>query len=160
MFFFIMRDNDWLSEKMYYLWENFFVDVPRKNIVVIKFGKKSYRQLGAIKWAQYSLAKLKKLFPQSELDMDSEKRVSQINITSYFKDEFIPEKIVLATIAHEMCHYAHGFNSPLQQLYSHPHKGGVIRKEMASRGLGEFYKTANHWLKLNWSKYIRSQKAK
>lgn len=151
-----MRDNEWLENAMYELWEENFVDIPRKNRVIIKFGKKSYRQLGCIKWAKEDTRGLKKLLPKY-FGYD-DKRISLILITDYFKDISIPDEVVKATIAHEMCHYAHGFNSPLQQLFNHPHKGGVIRKELYSRNLGQMYKDANKWLKQNWANYIRESK--
>ncbi len=147
-----MRDNKWLEEKMFDLWENNFADVPRKNVVVIKFGKGSSRQLGCIRWATMKTRGISKLIRGHEVQDD--KRVSVITITSKFKDESIPEEVIIGTIAHEMCHYAHGFNSPLQQLYDHPHKGGVIRKEMEKRDLGHIYKYSKQWLKRNWLNYV------
>lgn len=155
-----MRDNIWLQEKMYELWENHFVDVPRKNIVLIKFGKRAQRQLGAIKWVSPAPNALNQLLKKYHLSKEDDTRISLIAITSYFKDPQIPEQIVLATIAHEMCHYAHGFNSPLKQLYAHPHKGGVIRKEMEKRGLDDMYKQANKWLKANWLNYLKNNRKK
>jgi len=148
-----MRDDNWLSEKMYYLWENFFEDVPRRNIVVIKFGKKSKRQLGCIGWLNKKTRKIEKLLSkEGKADHD---KTTLINITSYFKDESIPEEVVIGTIAHEMCHYTHGFNSPLSQIYNHPHKGGIIRKEMQRRELSSVYKFAKVWVKANWLNYLK-----
>ena len=149
-----MRDDAWLSEKMYELWENHFEDIPRLNHVLIKFGKRSKRQLGAIGWLTNKTQKISKML-QREGEAD-DKRVSLINITSYFKDEYIPEAVVLGTIAHELCHYAHGFNSPLKQVFDHPHKGGVIRKELQKRGLAGLHKQSRSWLKANWQTYINS----
>lgn len=150
------RDDTWLEEKMYDLWEEHFADVPRINHVLIKFSKRSRRQLGAIGWLQTKTKKLSKMLAQSAPADDE--RVSLINITGYFKDPFIPEAVVLGTIAHELCHYAHGFNSPLKQIYDHPHKGGIIRKEMQARGLINIYKEAKSWLKTNWAGYLRNHK--
>lgn len=147
-----MRDNAWLEEKMFNLWEDHFADVPRKNLVIIKFGRGSKRQLGCITWADKRTRGIKNALKDHEYQDD--KRVSVIRITSKFKDERIPEEVVLATIAHEMCHYTHGFHSPLQQIYNHPHKGGVIRKEMEKRGLKDIYRFSKKWLKENWRKYI------
>ena len=149
-----MRDNDWLAEKLYYLWENHFVDVPRKNPVVIKFGKKSYRQLGSISWANSKTKGIRPLLTQLNEDYD-DKRISLITVTSYFKDEEIPEIVVMGTIAHEMIHYSHGFHSPLQQLYDHPHKGGIIRKDMYKRDLKEVYTFSKKWLKTTWRDYLK-----
>ncbi len=152
-----MRDDNYLAEKLYYLWENFFVDVPRKNVVIIKFGKKSYRQLGCITWAKTNTRGVKNLLRNLNEDYD-DKRISLINITGYFKDEEIPDKVVMGTIAHEMVHYSHGFHSPLQQLYDHPHKGGIIRKEMVKRDLKDVYDYSKRWLKMNWASYIKTRR--
>ena len=149
-----MRDDEWLSNKMYYLWENFFVDVPRLNMVIIKFGKHSKRQLGCIGWLNKTTKRIEKIMNgQGQVD---HKKTTLINITSYFKDENIPEEVVTSTIAHEMCHYAHGFNSPLNQMYDHPHKGGLIRKELQNRGLGDMYKFSKKWLKSSWIEYLKN----
>ncbi|MEI7578502.1 MAG: SprT-like domain-containing protein [bacterium] len=144
------RDNHWLTEIMFELWENHFVDIPRKNHVVIKFGKRAKRQLGCIKWAEDPVKR------KVATHVADDQRISQINITRYFEDDNIPEEVVIATIAHEMCHYAHGFNSPLQQQFNHPHKGGIIRKELIKRGLGEYYRISRKWLKLNWLNYLKT----
>jgi hypothetical protein len=152
-----MRDNNWLEEKLYEIWENNFNDIPRHNLVVIRFSKKSYRQLGCIKWAKNLNKKILDIINNNS-EIYPDKRVSEILITSYFKDLFVPDVVVEGTIAHELCHYAHGFNSPLQQIYNHPHKGGIIKKEMSLRGMIDTYKQANQWLKSNWSNYIKSQK--
>lgn len=147
-----MRDNTWLVEKMYELWEDHFADIPRKNLVIIKFGRNAKRQLGSIKWADKRTRGIRQFM--KDHDIQDDKRISVITITSKFKDENVPEKIVAATIAHEMCHYAHGFNSPLKQLYNHPHKGGIIRKEFEKRGLSSLHRFSKKWIKENWRKYI------
>lgn len=151
-----MRTNDWLAEKLFYLWENYFVDVPRKNAVLIKFGKRSYRQLGSISWARKNTRGIKSLLYKLNEDYD-DKRISLITITGFFKDEAIPETVVLGTIAHEMIHYSHGFHSPLKQLYDHPHKGGIIRKEMYKREMAEIYNYARKWLKTSWTNYLKEK---
>ncbi|KKQ03633.1 MAG: hypothetical protein US14_C0033G0001, partial [candidate division WS6 bacterium GW2011_WS6_36_26] len=33
-----MRDRKYLENLMYDLWEEYFSDIPRKNLVLIKFG--------------------------------------------------------------------------------------------------------------------------
>jgi hypothetical protein len=152
-----MRTNEWLEEQLYELWENNFADLPRPNIVLISFGKKAKRQLGCIKMLR--TAPTKALMQQAlRHDYADDKKISLITITSHFKDETIPDLVVTGTIAHELCHYAHGFNSPLPKLFDHPHKGGVVRRELGKRGLAEQYKLANKWLKLNWVKYLKTVK--
>lgn len=149
-----MRDNKWLYENLYELWENHFVDVPRKNPVLIKFGRKSYRQLGSITWARKNSRGIKSLIGNLDEDYD-DARISLITVTGYFKDIIIPDKVVMGTIAHELIHYSHGFHSALNQIYEHPHKGGIIRKEMLKRDLSETYSFSKKWLKNEWREYLK-----
>lgn len=145
-----MRDNKWLEEKLEDLWENYYADVPRKNKVTIVFGKRAKRVLGSIKYYK------KMRESDHEYNMHEDKKISQITMTRYFTDETIPDDVVVGTIAHEMVHYAHGFNSPLERRYAHPHKGGVIKKEMYKRGLGDLYESSEGWVKKNWVNYLKS----
>jgi hypothetical protein len=146
-----MRDRKYLENLMYELWENNFCDVPRKNLVLIKFGKYSKRQLGSIKMANGN-TKIKGLLTKSknEYEAQDDKRVTVITITKYFQNEIIPEYVIKATIAHELCHYTHGFSSPLEKRFNKPHQGNIINKELSKRGLLEEQKLADKWLKENW----------
>ncbi len=150
-----MRDNKYLENLLYDLWDNHFCDVPRKNLVIIKFGKYSKRQLGSIKLAN-RYTKIKGLMKQrkEELEVQDEKSVTVITITRYFQNEIVPEFVIRATIAHELCHYTHGFQSPLEKRFDHPHRGNVIKKELAKRDLLEQEKEAEKWLKENWLKIV------
>lgn len=152
-----MRDDAWLQELLYYYWENYFVDVPRKNRVIIRFGKKSYRQLGCIRWAHKESGFVRKLLNKYPDSFD-DPRISLITITGYFKDEEVPDYVVHGTLCHELCHYVHGFHSPLAQIYEHPHRGNVIQKEMYRRELREIYETSQIWLESNWQTFILKQK--
>ena len=154
-----MRDNSYLEERLYYIWENFFADVPRKNSVIIKFGKGSGRQLGSIKWANES-TKIKGVIGKKidEINSQDDKRISLITITKLFQNEIVPEYIIDATIAHELVHYTHGFNSPLERSVKHPHKGKVVEKELNKRGLGKMYQSSNVWLKENWKDIVLSNR--
>jgi hypothetical protein len=147
------RDNEWLEQLMFDLWEDYFNDIPRKNFVLIKFGRRAKRQLGSIKWVRGN-TKVKSLLKKrkDDLNLQDEKRITVITISSLFKNVKVPEYVVRATIAHEMIHYTHGFFSPLKQLYNHPHKGGLVRKEMQKRRLGGIYRRSKKWLKEKWCK--------
>lgn len=155
-----MRDNKWLENRLDYIWESFFPDIKRANKVVIKFGKKARRQLGSIKWVDQDGKGLKVrrsiLKKIRTYRFKPKSARTQITITSYFKDEKVPDFVVDATISHELCHYAHGFSSPLKQIYNHPHKGNVVGKELSRRGIGELEKDAKDWLKDNWVKVIKT----
>ena len=138
-----MRNEIWLENRFDYIFKKYFFDLEATNEIIIKFSRKSRRQLGAIKQMRSRLV--------------GKNNPTTIVINGFFRDEFIPEFVVDAVIAHELSHYAHGFNSPLPQLHRHPHRGGVIKKELAERGIADLEKRQKKWMKENWEKYIKSQ---
>jgi len=141
-----MRDDTWLFEKLDELWDGHFSDIPQHNDVVIKFGRKARQRLGSIKQET-----------RSRLDLLNKNRKTIITINGLFRDVRVPEYVVISTIAHEMCHYAHGFSSPLDQKHPHPHYGGVVTKEMKDRGFGEILKKQKKWLKEVWPEYLEKK---
>ncbi len=151
----MVRDNKYLENLLYDLWENNFCDVARLNLVAIKYGKHSKRQLGSIRWIK-DKDTFKRYIKKYKLDEEifDNKTVSLINITRYFMYDYVPEYVIKATIAHELCHYTHGFSSPLAKKFKYPHQGGVIRKELEKRGLKEEYVNSKKWLKDNWLSII------
>ena len=131
-----MRNDIWLKERLDYFLEKYFSDVEIKNRIRILFGQKAKTRLGSIKYDRMS-------------------NETVIRITGYFKDEKkIPQYVVDATILHELVHYAHGFSSPLQQNFRHPHQGGVVKLELAKRGLGNYEARSKRWLRANWQKMM------
>lgn len=146
-----MRDNNYLQNLMYDVWDEYFSEVPRKNFVLAKFGKYSKRQLGCIKYAHdgTKVKTLLKKFKEEIVNQDIPS-VSIIVLTRYFQDESIPEFLLISTLAHELCHYTHGFNSPLTKQYRYPHQGNIVKKEMIKRGLKEVLEKSEIWLKENW----------
>lgn len=125
-----MRDNLWLSERLNEIWNVFFSDITKLNNVKIRFVGRWKNKFGHIK-------KLK--------DGSSE-----IVINGFFMDERIPDYIVDLTIAHEIVHYMHGFNSPYPKKFRYPHQGGVVRKELISRGFKVPLKIERRFLKQDW----------
>lgn len=123
-----LRDDRWLLSRLDYLWSNHFSDVVQVNPVFIKFGRFSKFRLGSIRFDRF-------------------KKSSLITITSMFKDPGVPIEVVDHTIAHELCHYTHGFSSPNPRLHKYPHHGGVIKQELTSRGLAGQVKAYSLWLK-------------
>lgn len=123
-----VRDNIWLLSRLDHLWSNYFSDIPQTNKVYIRFGRYSRLRLGSIK-------------------LDRRVRSSLITITSVFKNPDIPTKVVDHTIAHELCHYAHGFSSLQPRLHKYPHHGGVIKKELQARKLDHLVEAYDMWLK-------------
>ena len=49
----------------------------------------------------------------------------------------------------------HGFHSPLPKKYKHPHKGGVVDKELRKRGFGYNLKLEKVWAKNQWEKLFK-----
>jgi hypothetical protein len=123
--------------------------------VLTKFGRYAKRQLGCIKFADEK-SKVKSLLKKYKEDISSQdiSSVSIIVLTGYFKDLIVPEFVLISTISHEICHYAHGFNSPLPKKYKYPHRGGVVRKEMVNRGLLKIFIESEDWLKENWQSIV------
>lgn len=131
-----MRDNEWLEQTLKDIWEQYFHDVEKVNDIEIKFGRKSKRRLGSI----------------SLID----NKISRITLTGHYKDKTIPDYVVMDTIMHELVHYTHGFSSKHKRKYSHPHKGGIIKKELVKRGVFEISRNSRAWLLDNWHSYVNS----
>lgn len=140
-----MRDDKWLFHKLDQVWDEYFPDVPQENDVRIVWGRRAKTRLGSIKLDVKDMR---------QRIGGKEHPATIITINSLFKDPAIPEFVVTATIAHELSHYAHGFNSPLERKYQTPHAGGVVHYEMHSRGLSDVLKKQKKWLRENWREYI------
>lgn len=139
-----MRTNIVLKRRLNKIWSNFFADVPRNNLVQIKFGRKARKRLGSIK--------------ETKCPIYADRIHSEITINGHFKNKKLPLFIIDATIAHELCHYAHGFGSPLPQLCVYPHRGGFVDKEMTKRQLESLTQREQIWLNKNWLKFIEEHK--
>ncbi len=148
-----MRTNSWLRSQLNTLCSQYFPEVNPEKDVTISFGRKGRQRLGSIK----------RMVIKPGLKMGSViirpiqySKLSIITITGYFKDELIPDSVVIATIVHELVHYVHGFSSPMPQLYNHPHKGKVVQRELLKRGLGDIHYDSERWLRKEWRKYLIS----
>ena len=125
-----MRDDQWLKDRMENIWRTIFSDVEKKNNVSIRFKGRWKNKFGHIK-----LLKTKD---------------TEIVVNSLFKHEIVPEGVIDATIAHELVHYCHGFCSPLERKYKHPHAGGIIRHELRKRGFEYMMKMEKEFVKKQW----------
>ena len=143
-----MRNDDWLENRLDFLIKKHFPDVNFRNPVFIKFGRNARTRLGSIK----------KVYPKSLIAKIKGEFSSVITMNGHFRDESIPEYNIDAVIAHELCHYAHGFSSPLPQMTTHPHRGQVVDKEMTKREFGEELKLQKKWFKENWVDYLRKHR--
>jgi hypothetical protein len=121
------RNDVWLLSRLNHLWGAYFNNVSQDNPVSIRFGRYSKFRLGSIRLERHT-------------------KHSYITVTGMFKDPSIPIQVVDHTIAHELCHYAHGFSSTKPRLHKYPHHGGVIKKELESRGMHALVKAYAKWL--------------
>lgn len=140
-----IRNHNWLENRFEYLLRTYFSDIEVPNKLTIRFSKKSKRQLGCIA----------KRYPKTILGRIKGHFESEIRINGYFRDLSIPEEVIDGTIIHELCHYVHGFSSPLPQKLRYPHQGGAIKHEMIKRGAGDIYLFEKKWLKVNWQEYLK-----
>jgi len=172
-----MRDEKWLFQKLDEIWDKYFPDVPQDNEVQIIWGRQARTRLGSIrqlpqqsqklsnfnyqlsKKPQLKNSKINKLNKNLKFKIENSKGhpTTLITINSLFKDENIPDYVVVGTIAHELAHYAHGFHSPLEQKFATPHAGGIIHQEFSERGLESIHKKQKKWLKENWREYIKEK---
>ena len=134
-----MRDQEWLELRFNQIWQLFFPDVEKKN-VCIRWKGKWKNKFGHIK---------------------STKKGAEIAVNSIFRDLRVPEEIIKVTIAHEIVHYMHGFHSHLPRMFSHPHKGNIVNKELIKRGFKHTIKMEKEWHKKDWlpifKEYIKEQ---
>ena len=124
-----MRDDNWLRNRMLEIWQLRFMDVPMKNEVKIKFKGRWKTKFGHIKLKN---------------------NITEIIINSLFKHEDIPQYIIDLTIAHELVHYSHGFQSPLERKYNYPHQGGIVRKELKKRGFRDAMELERKVFRKEW----------
>lgn len=135
-----MRDNKWLSGQLVYILKKYFSDLVLTTQIEIKFGREAKYRFGSIK-----------LFKHRHFWGKPAKSV--ITITSMFAQENVPREVVDYTIAHELCHFAHGFSSTNKRLFKYPHHGGIVNKELTERGAGKLIGHFKKWLK-NYRKQI------
>lgn len=129
-----MRDNDWLKLILTQIWQDYFSDIPKLNHIEITFGRQARCRLASIR----------------QIDRRNKESDTKIIVTGYFKNDIVPKDIVEVTIAHELCHYAHGFASPLPKFSKYPHRGDIVDDELKKRGFRQKLAFQEKWLKEEW----------
>ena len=131
-----MRNEEWLATLFHNIWDTKFPDVKKRNNIVVRWKGKWKTKFGHIK-------RLKN-------------KDTEIAINSFFKNPDIPEYIIELTLAHELVHYMHGFQSPHPKKFRHPHQGGIVNKELKKRGYQEEIKKERQWFKEVWLKKFQT----
>jgi hypothetical protein len=134
----VLRTNHWLTALLDRIWNDYFWDVARVNEVTIEFSRHWKTRLGLIR-------------------MTESQARTYIAINGLLRHPEVPEFVVSLTTAHELCHYAHGFGSPLPRRYHHPHAGNVVGKELERRGLGHLIEAYENWIAECWHDFYESQ---
>ncbi len=128
----MIRDNEWLNRRMEVIWQKLMPEIERRNKVKIIFKGKWKNQFAYIK----------------QLDDGS----TLIGVNSLLRYPDVPDFILDTTIAHELVHYMHGFQSPYEQKFKYPHKGDVVNRELKKRGFNFLLSLEKDWLKTHWGK--------
>ncbi|MEK6907035.1 MAG: hypothetical protein AABW45_00765 [Nanoarchaeota archaeon] len=129
-----MRDDSWLRNRMLEIWQLRFMDVPMLNEVKIRFKGKWKLKFGHIRMKN---------------------KITEIIVNSLFKHEDVPQYIVDLTIAHELIHYSHGFQSPLERKFNYPHQGGIVRKELKKRGFKDAMELERKIFRKEWPEMFK-----
>lgn len=140
-----MRDKLWLENRFEYLYRKYFYDIDAPNQIEIGWGRRAKNQLGSIRRERIN----------NISDLFKKNFKTTITINRYFQDGYIPDFVIDAVIIHELTHYSHGFNSPLPKVHIHPHKHGVVSKELHKRGIHDLEKKQKKWIKDNWLNYLK-----
>lgn len=136
------RDNAWLANRLEQLRQRHFSDVPIGNLIQVRFGRITKTRLGSI----------------STRKLAGKPPISLITINGLFRNPEVPAEVIDAVLGHEFTHYAHGWHSPLPKLYSHPHRGGVVDKELRDRGLTAALRVQTKWVKEHFARHYRAER--
>jgi hypothetical protein len=128
----VLRDATWLQDRLEFLWNAYYSDAPSAYPITIHFGPRARYRYGSI----YSIGKQ-----------------CHILINRLFAHPDVPEYVIDATICHELAHYVHGYGSGLRKRYAHPHRGGVVDKEMKERSCWHLEEQALAWRQECWKDY-------
>ena len=107
------------------------------NLLVVKWGGKWSRTLGHIK------------------TLKEREYGSVIEINSIFKSVEVPEYVLDYVLMHELTHYFQGFGSNHEKKARHPHRGGLVDKELDRLGWKEIREKAEGWIKENWKNVLQ-----
>ena len=125
-----MRNQKWLESRLNQIWQLLFPEVEKKNKVIIRFKGKWKNKFGHIKLLK--------------------DKSTEICINGLFSNKQVPEYIIDLTIAHELIHYSHGFQSPHKRKFKYPHQGSIVKRELMNRGFAHLLRLERKFVKKDW----------
>ncbi len=142
-----MRDHAWLEDQLQILLKKYFSNVEITNPIGVKWGRNAKFRFGSIRLVSYrSIKKPQEGVINRLIRIGDRPQKSLITITSMFQDDSVPVGVVQYTLAHELCHYAHGFSSMNRRMFKFPHHGGVINQELKERNAQDLIPIYKKWL--------------
>ena len=136
----IPADRYDLTAYLRWIWQTYFADSLCINNLSIEYCYPWKTRLGLIR-----------------LSLDA--TLTFIGINTLLQMQQVPEYVLITTIAHEIAHYIHGFGSPLEPRYRHPHANRVVERELEQRGLDEYLRCCNEWIDKYWYSFYDMQRA-
>lgn len=124
--------DKYLSSKAASLIRENFPERGVTNLLVVRWGKRWRNTLGHIK------------------PLENAEFGSVIEINSFMKATEVPDFVLDSVLMHELVHYFQGFGSNHERKSRHPHKGGVVDKELNRLGWTELANKSDAWIKANW----------
>ena len=153
----MLRNHQWLQKQLDFLLTKYFADLTITTPIEIKFGREAKYRFGSIRlYKPRSHLRGVKLFSPRRWK-SSQPQKSVITITSLFAKQDVLAKVVQYTIAHEICHYHHGFSSANRRLFKYPHHGGVVNNELTRRGADDLISAYKKWLKIYRKKILKGK---
>ena len=131
--------DKYLASKAAALIRENFGELGVTNFLVVKWGGKWRRVLGHIK------------------PLKDKQYGSIIEINSLLKSLDVPEYVLDYVLMHELTHYFQGFGSNHERKHKHPHKGGIVEKELARHGWEEITQKSEKWIKENWKNVLAKE---
>ncbi len=134
--------NQYLAKKTASLIRENFSERGVTNLLIVRWGSKWSRKLGHIK-------------PLKNENKHDTEFGSIIEINSLLKEIEVPEYVLDYVLMHELTHYFQGFGSNHERKFRHPHRGGLVDKELERLGWLEIMEKSEKWLKQNWPEILR-----
>ena len=129
--------DNYLAKRTASLIRENFAEKGVTNFLAVKTGKKWKRTLGHIK------------------TLENREYGSMIEINPMLFDLDVPEYVLDYVIMHELTHYFQGFASNHEKKHKHPHRGGIVEKELERLGWKEIQEKSDKWIKEKWTEILK-----